>query len=136
MSATNKVFRLNVAVTGTETVLDSSHLFAISLTILAGRCYVYVVLKPPCIKELLYPRRGNTEHISYALISFLAVLLTLCLCSPLFSPSASLFFFTFPSCFYFPILLSNFSCFFSDFSLLPLVNCIFFDLTFVLARLA
>jgi len=45
MSATNKLFRLNMAVTGIETILDSSRLLAISLTTVAARREVYVVLK-------------------------------------------------------------------------------------------
>jgi hypothetical protein len=45
MSATNKLFLSNVAITGTETILDSSQLLAMSLTTVAARRAVHVALK-------------------------------------------------------------------------------------------
>ena len=84
----------------------------------------------PLIKEWLYHTWGN--FWTYFLRSF-----KFSRCPyPLFMPPifpllfSSLSFFTFPSCFYFLILLSNFTSFFPDFSLPPLFNCIFFNLNF------
>lgn len=84
----------------------------------------------PLIKEWLYHTWGN--FWTYFLRSF-----KFSRCPyPLFTPPifpllfSSLSFFTFPSCFYFLILLSNFTSFFPDFSLPPLFNCIFFNLNF------